>query len=165
MLLHQFAWSENQFNFTKQMLYERPKLIPKLDFKFIPRIWWIRSVCDIFVVCSNSHGYADYIWAYHNFGILPVCMIWKANSLIWYFKKSSEHFLDFWYNSFMERKIFNKIYKSRIKLDLKFSTCYWWGRSVCHISPYSLPCCITFYGSVNSFYTHLNCSVAPTCAI
>ena len=57
------------------MLYERPKLIPKLDFKFIPRIWWIRSVCDIFVVCSNSHGYADYIWAYHNFGILPVCMI------------------------------------------------------------------------------------------
>ena len=57
------------------MLYKRQKSIPKLDFTFIPRIWWVRSVCDIFVVCSNSHGYADYIWAYHNFGILPVCMI------------------------------------------------------------------------------------------
>ena len=75
-------WYENQFKFTKQMLYKRPKLIPKLDFKFIPSSLWVRSVCDIFVVCVNSHGYADYIWSHHNFGILPVCMIWKVNGLI-----------------------------------------------------------------------------------
>ena len=71
------VWSKNQFNFIKQMLYKRQKLILKLDFTFIPRIWWVRSVCDIFVVCVNSHGYVDYIWAHHNFGILPVCTIWK----------------------------------------------------------------------------------------
>ena len=53
-----------------------------MEQKILPSSLWIRSVCDIFVVCANSRGYVDFNGAHHNFGILPVCMIWKVNGLI-----------------------------------------------------------------------------------
>ena len=54
-------------------------LITKLDFKFIPRSWWIRSTLKLFsgnwVVNVNFYGYFDYNRARYNYGVLPVCAI------------------------------------------------------------------------------------------
>ena len=65
----------------------------------------------------------------------------------------------------MERKIFNKSYKSRIKCDLGFFPCYWSLRSIYNVHYDFFVGCITLYGNVDDFYNWLNCGIVPTCII
>ena len=65
----------------------------------------------------------------------------------------------------MERKIFNTSFKSRVKFDLEFNNHHLWLRSIYNGYYYYFVGDITFYGNINYLNNHLNCYIAPTCAI
>ena len=64
----------------------------------------------------------------------------------------------------MEQKIFNSD-KSRIKCDLKFSSFYWWLRSIYINSYYSTSTCASFSGHISSFNIQFSNGIIPTCTI
>ena len=64
----------------------------------------------------------------------------------------------------MEQKIFNSA-KSRIKYDLKFSSVYWWLRSIYINSYYTTSTCASFSGHISSFNIQFSNGIVPTCTI
>ena len=64
----------------------------------------------------------------------------------------------------MEQKIFNSD-KSRIKCDLKFSSFYWWLRSIYINSYYSTSTCASFSCHISSFNIQFSNCIIPTCTI
>ena len=84
LALYQYAWSENQFSFTKPMFDIRQKiLITEFDSDFTHLYpWYIRSarsskVCFVGFVFD----YVDYGYIFLDYGITPVCTIWKSQSV------------------------------------------------------------------------------------
>ena len=75
-----------------------------------------------------------------------------------------EHFLDFWYNSLMERKIFNS-YESRLKLNFRFDSEYWYLRSN-DVNHGSGVCCVNFSGkTLHNYYVNSFMFILPVCSI
>ena len=150
----------------QKILMRSDKFKMRRDLEFIYRPQLIRSAHDIYAFFV---GFVSHRATYNNvkidFGILPVCTIWKLSIILSISSKQfSEHFLDFWYNSLMKRKIFNS-YESRVKCDLMFEQSWQRGRSA-HRRNNVVVSGVNWHGSVRVYYAHNNVIfVAPVCTI
>ena len=104
------------------------------------------------------------LWLYIQYQFFSSCMFDLMNVI-----------LDFWYNSLMERKIFNSL-ESRNKFDLNFEPYHWWLRStpkLLYLDYFGRYFVGNIYFPVSSNHysiirrCHISCyrGVSPICAI
>ena len=91
--------------------------------------------------------------------------IHTVSILFFLYVRFDECLLDFWYNSHMERKIFNYQYDSRIKVNFDdFKSCYWHLRST--IGKYDCVGGVGRSGLVSIYCIMYDCfGVLPVCTI
>ena len=119
----------------------------------------LNDTIGIFVLYTISRRLAASILVALSIDIVPTVTI-----LFFLYVQFDECLLDSWYNSLIERKIFNSN-ESRTKCRLNFNHGYWQLlRSVSNFFPYEV-CYIAFYGSLRHIDSNYIYDIAPTCMI